>query len=72
MHLEARYRASVAATKSKAKASTDAVHSGHVQRTSTEGEQLTNKNDEQVEEEYEEAALQALHDTKFQVLPYHV
>jgi len=48
------------------------VHSGHVQRTSTEGEQLTNKNDEQVEEEYEEAALQALHDTKFQVLPYHV
>ena len=48
------------------------MHSGHVQRTSTEGEQLTNKDDEQDEEEHEEAALQALHDTAFQVLPYHV
>ena len=56
----------------KAKAGMDAVHSGHEQRTSTEGKQLTNKDDEQVEEEYEEAALQALHDTKLQVLPYHV
>lgn len=56
----------------KAKAGMDAVHSGHEQRTSTEGKQLTNKDDEQVEKEYEEAALQALHDTKLQVLPYHV
>ena len=56
----------------RAKAGTDAVHSGHEQETSTEGQQLTNKDDEQVEEENEEAALQALHDTEFQVFPYHV